>query len=279
MMTAHELTQALCGRWRGNSGSVRCPCHDDRTPSMSIRDGDKPGRVLVHCFAGCRSHDIINELRRQGVLEKPEPGKRRSRRRDHSPRPVEYKPDPIALEMWRSAKPTDGTIVERYLRNRGIELAVPPSIRVTPTGDLIAAVQSPAGEIVAVQITQLTAEGKKADVEIPRITTGALGFGAVRLGGAEDILGIAEGVESAMSAMQILTFRYGPRWVPHDCTGSQSLKLVRELHIFGDNDEPGRAAVDRTAGIYRARKRVLRFPSKGHKDFNDVLQAKCGRAA
>ena len=54
---------------------------------------------------------------------------------------------------------------------------------------------------------------------------------------------------------------------------------VRELHIFGDNDEPGRAAAERTAGVYRARRRVLRFPSKGHKDFNDLLQAKCGRAA
>ena len=176
---------------------------------MSVRDGDKPGRVLVHCFAGCRSDDIIHELRRQGVLEKPEPGKRRSRRRDHSPRPVEHKPDPIALEMWRSAKPADGTIVEQYLRSRGITLPVPPSIRVTPTGDLIAAVQAPDGEIIAVQVTQLTAEGKKADVAIPRITTGALGFGAVRMGKAGDVVGIAEGIETALSAMQLFNI---PVW-------------------------------------------------------------------
>jgi putative DNA primase/helicase len=278
MMTARELTLALGGRWRGNSGSVRCPCHDDRTPSMSIRDGDKPGRVLVHCFAGCRSDDIINELRRQGVLEKPEPGKRWSRRRDHSPRPVEHKPDPIALEMWQSAKPAADSIVETYLRGRAITL-LPPSIRVTPTGDLIAAVQSPTGEIIAVQVTQLTAEGKKADVEIPRITTGALGFGAVRLAKAGDILGIAEGIETALSAMQLFNI---PVWASLGAARLHRVAIpesVRELHIFGDDGEPGRAAAERTAGVYRARKRVLRFPPKGHKDFNDLLRAKCGRAA
>lgn len=277
MMTARELTLALGGRWSGNAGKVRCPCHDDRTPSMSIRDGDEPGRVLVHCFAGCRSDDIIHELRRQGVLEKPEPGKRRSRRRD-SPRPVEHKADPIALEMWKSARPADGTIVEQYLRGRGIEL-LPISIRVTPTGDLIAAAQSPAGEIIAVQVTQLTAEGRKADVAIPRITTGALGLGAVRLGKAENILGIAEGIETALSAMQLFNI---PVWA---CLGAARMDRVairgsvREMHIFGDNDAPGRAAAERTAGVYRARKRVLRFPPNGYKDFNDLLKAKRGRAA
>ena len=37
------------------------------------------------------------------------------------------------------------------------------------------------GEIIAVQVTKLPVDGKKADVAIPRITTGSLGLGAVRL--------------------------------------------------------------------------------------------------
>src|SRR4051812_27734105 len=35
------------GRW-----IARCPAHDDRRPSLSIRELDD-GRVLIHCFADC----------------------------------------------------------------------------------------------------------------------------------------------------------------------------------------------------------------------------------
>ena len=37
-----------------------CPAHDDKTPSMTITDtGDK---VLVHCFAGCSTAEIIDAM-------------------------------------------------------------------------------------------------------------------------------------------------------------------------------------------------------------------------
>ncbi len=43
------------GRWYSE-----CPAHDDRSPSLSIRDaGDK---VLVHCFAGCEAEDVLNAV-------------------------------------------------------------------------------------------------------------------------------------------------------------------------------------------------------------------------
>lgn len=34
-----------------------CPAHEDRSPSMSIRECDD-GRVLVHCFSGCSVFEI-----------------------------------------------------------------------------------------------------------------------------------------------------------------------------------------------------------------------------
>ena len=34
-----------------------CPAHDDKTPSLSIREVED-GRVLVYCFAGCRAEEI-----------------------------------------------------------------------------------------------------------------------------------------------------------------------------------------------------------------------------
>lgn len=36
---------------------VRCPCHDDSTQSLSITEKDN--KVLLNCFAGCRTQDIL----------------------------------------------------------------------------------------------------------------------------------------------------------------------------------------------------------------------------
>ena len=44
------------GRWM-----VCCPAHDDRTPSLSIREIED-GRVLVHCFAGCPAGDVLTAV-------------------------------------------------------------------------------------------------------------------------------------------------------------------------------------------------------------------------
>ena len=88
--------------WRGNAGKAGCPCHDDRTPSMSVRDGDCWNTGPLLCW-DVDPTTLLQELRRQGVWEKPE-GKRRSRRRRVIERPVEHKPDPIALELWEVSK-------------------------------------------------------------------------------------------------------------------------------------------------------------------------------
>lgn len=41
------------GRWL-----TRCPSHEDRRPSLSVREVDD-GRVLVYCFAGCGAADVV----------------------------------------------------------------------------------------------------------------------------------------------------------------------------------------------------------------------------
>ncbi len=38
-----------------------CPAHDDKGPSLAIRETDD-GRVLVHCFAGCSVHEVIGAV-------------------------------------------------------------------------------------------------------------------------------------------------------------------------------------------------------------------------
>ena len=38
-----------------------CPAHDDRGPSLSIRELDDE-RVLLHCFSGCSVHEVLNAV-------------------------------------------------------------------------------------------------------------------------------------------------------------------------------------------------------------------------
>ena len=40
---------------------ARCPAHEDRTPSLSIRELDD-GRVLVHDFGGCSVEEVLGAV-------------------------------------------------------------------------------------------------------------------------------------------------------------------------------------------------------------------------
>ena len=52
MNAAREIVRALGGRWHGGYGVCRCPAHDDRSPSLSVKDGHD-GQLLAKCHAGC----------------------------------------------------------------------------------------------------------------------------------------------------------------------------------------------------------------------------------
>ncbi|MEF8714384.1 MAG: DNA primase [Accumulibacter sp.] len=44
------------GHW-----AARCPSHDDRGPSLFVRELDD-GRLLVHCFAGCSVEEVLSSV-------------------------------------------------------------------------------------------------------------------------------------------------------------------------------------------------------------------------
>lgn len=48
-------------RRNGKGWSARCPSHEDRTPSLSISEGDD-GKVLIHCHAGCTPDAICSAI-------------------------------------------------------------------------------------------------------------------------------------------------------------------------------------------------------------------------
>ena len=65
--TAHDIIADLeakldkCKR-RGDTLMARCPAHEDKTPSLSVKIGDSGDRVVMHCFAGCPTEDIVEKL-------------------------------------------------------------------------------------------------------------------------------------------------------------------------------------------------------------------------
>lgn len=52
-----DIVGTLRGTWHGTRAMCRCPAHDDHTPSLSLRQGDRG--ILVTCFAGCDSIDVL----------------------------------------------------------------------------------------------------------------------------------------------------------------------------------------------------------------------------
>lgn len=50
------VRQSGPGRWL-----ARCPAHEDRSPSLSIRELDD-GRVLLHDFGGCDTQAVLDSL-------------------------------------------------------------------------------------------------------------------------------------------------------------------------------------------------------------------------
>jgi hypothetical protein len=64
MSAAQRLLDRLGGKIKQTSPSrwiCRCPAHEDRCPSLSIRELED-GRLLIHCFAGCGAADIVSAV-------------------------------------------------------------------------------------------------------------------------------------------------------------------------------------------------------------------------
>jgi hypothetical protein len=62
-MVANELISRLdkVKRTGTDRWTARCPAHDDRGPSLAIREMED-GRVLLKCFAGCEAHEVVQAL-------------------------------------------------------------------------------------------------------------------------------------------------------------------------------------------------------------------------
>ena len=285
--TARCICESRGGKWSGTKGMACCPAHDDRTPSLGVSIGRQA--ILFHCFAGCDQQSVLAALAREGfeapalfsgskAADFPEPTRTR-------------KPSTAALRIWRDAERLCASPAKAYLESRGI-LAASSALRFhprTPLGPkgrtrllpaMIAAVSLDEGPI-AVHRTFLSGNAK-ADFDKPKRALGSLGEAAVRLfAPASGKLGLAEGIESAMSAYALTGI---PVWATlgNERFGLVSVpESVTELHLFVDHDAGGELAASRGMAAYARDGRTIhvRKPSSSETDWNDELTAWLRRKA
>ena len=137
MADAFQIVKALGGKWTARGAMVRCPAHDDRSPSMSV-SMSRDGRPLVYCFAGCSQQAVISALRNKGLwdgeaVEDPALPGYLSTRRDGLDREERQRRE-AARSLYAKARPFSGSLAETYLRTRGLRLTrAPLSLRFIPS--------------------------------------------------------------------------------------------------------------------------------------------------
>lgn len=309
---------------QGGEMAGLCPFHEERTPSFTVNDD----KGFYHCF-GCGAHgDVLDFLGQtqgldflgavaeasrwlglpegddaqpgpgpgldRGPAGAPAPYSEAQRQRDEEQRLKRESRIEWAHGVWRSAQPAAGSLVEVYLRARGITLPPPPSLRFLAghkqpdTGlelpCMVACLQDGAGRFAGIHRTWLRADGRgKAGVKRQRIMAGNAGGSVVRFGPPARHLNLGEGNESSLSVLQALRTK-DPSvslWAVLSVDNFAKVELpplVREVTLWGDNDAKDRAAgkakLEAAAQVHRQKglRAETRLPPPGM-DFNDLLQA------
>jgi putative DNA primase/helicase len=299
-MTAAENIAALLGgeHRSGDWWRCRCPVHDSRGPSLAPRDGERG--LIVKCFAGCDSRDVLAEIRRRGLFAESVcgfPEFRESTTRGREPRSLtntasRNDADRIALatRVWSQTQEARGTPVVPYLADRGITMPVPASLRWAPSlrrrdgsrgPAMVAIVEHVERGFAGVHRTWL----RQNDVapqwhRLDRAMLGPVGGGAVRLAPAAELVMVAEGIETALSAMQATGLS---AWAALSTSGIAglvlpSLPLAATVVILADNDING--AGERAARVVAARwlaegRQVrIAMPPEPGTDFNDLVMGR-----
>ena len=229
--------------------------------------------------------DVAEEARTFLSLPHPEPDP------DHQRRPASApagSPE-AARRLLALSRPITGTVVESYLRKRGITaLHGTGSLRFHPRcyyrpdehsptetwPAMIASVTDLDGRITGVHRTWLSPEGSgKAPIDTPRRAMGDLLGHAVRFGTAHDVTAAGEGIETILSLRMAL-----PGLPMAAALSAAHLAAIlfpatlRRLYIARDDDPAGDGARDslveraQTAGI----EAIVLSPTLG--DFNEDLR-------
>ena len=261
-----DVRTAAAGRWRSillglgmddktlNGKHCACPMCGGRD---RFRFDNKDARGTYFC-SGCGAGDGVKLV--MGITGQSfKDAARQIERLAGVVQPTASKPersdeDKLAAlrRVWSASKPIQrGDEAEQYLLGRGLRLHdLPESIRVHSAlryqdgetveayATMIAIVTGPDGKARSLHRTYMQ-EARKAPVTSPKkLMQGlALSGAAIRLTAVSQVLGIAEGVETALAASELFEI---PVWSCISTAGIESFEPpagVKEIVIFADNDE------------------------------------------
>ncbi len=294
MTTARNIAKALGGKYSNSGWIATCPAHDDRTPSLSIRDASN-GKTLLKCHAGCKQLDIISALRFQGLWDiEPRRGLSTFAITEISVIAPPNDRSASAMALWAEARSLDGSVGLTYLANRGVDLgALPPelhrALRWHPScpwegvrhACMIALfTDAITGQPKAIHRTAINQAGEK----IGRKVLGPMAGCVIRLWPDETVtdgLVLGEGIETTLVAATQIEHRgtyLRPAWAAGSAGSLAKFPVlagVKSLTLLVDNDESGagqRAAEECSAKWTAAGREVFRLvPKAVGVDFNDLV--------
>ena len=305
VVSGRQIVSALKGRWNpGSWGTCCCPAHDDRSPSLSVKQ--TRDIVLVKCHAGCPQDRVIDALRARGLWsERESSGHLAPRAAPFSPqRSIGKDADEIsntlaAKAIWKSGLPiSERSAARLYLWSRCVNIGhLPPTLRAVPDlycsetrrslPAMIAAIQDSHNHITAIQQIWVldkylvdggngSPKGSRAPLKTAKKTLGPMGDGAVRLARPGATLGIAEGIETALSAQQLYSL---PVWAALGAARLGRIGLpdcVKRVIVFADAGPAGEQAADRARDTYENQGLAVEiiYPPEPAEDFNAYLRAR-----
>ena len=191
----------------------------------------------------------------------------------------------MARQLWREAMPAAGTLAAVYLGTRGLEIENGAPIRFHPRCPrgperwpaMLALMTDPVtGEPCGVHRTFLARDGiGKAPGPMPtKMMCGAAGV--ICLSPDDEVmggLGIAEGIETALSVMQ--GFGWRPIWAAASAGAIRTFPVlsgIEALTIFADPDGVGLKAARSCARRWAEAGREARICAPRRGDFNDLAR-------
>jgi hypothetical protein len=279
---AANIVKSLGGTWKPSGAMCRCPAHDDHRPSLSVRVGEHS--ILFKCFAGCSTIDVIRALRSDRRPIPTADAEAEFARADGSERRLAGR----IRSLWKEARAVTDTPAGVYMATRGfnephpalryhdhVPLGRGADVRFRPA--LLAAVEADTGVIALERLFLDPRTGLPAtDLDLPKLMLGRPHGGTVRFGAATDVLGLAEGWETAWSAHLLLGI---PVWA---ALGADRFPLVtvpervERLFLLHDNDLSGRRGAARAKQAHARDGRSIEPlpPPPGFNDWNDLYRAR-----